>query len=135
MMDLLIGFLKVGCFTFGGAYSAIPLIRDIVLSYGWLTDEQLSHMIAATREARVAEMQAILRGVKPCMVGVILATGVYMTAKACLTAGGMVAINVNACLIALLLFAAISLSKKKMKKKLSAIQLIVLSAVLGILFY
>ena len=42
-LDLLIGFLKVGCFAFGGAYAAIPLIRDVVLSYGWLTDEQLSY--------------------------------------------------------------------------------------------
>ena len=29
-LELLLGFLKVGCFTFGGAYSAIPLIRDVV---------------------------------------------------------------------------------------------------------
>lgn len=183
MMDLFIGFLKVGCFAFGGAYSAIPLIRDVVLGYGWLTDETLTHMIAVSEStpgpimvnlatyvgshqggvigAALATLavvlpsfliillvaslmhhamknkyvQAVLRGVKPCMIGVILATGVYMTAKACLTAGGMTAINVNACLIAALLFAALSLSKKKMKKKLSAIQLIVLSAVLGILIY
>ncbi len=47
-LDLLIGFLKVGCFAFGGAYAAIPLIRDVVLSYGWLTDEQLSYMIAVS---------------------------------------------------------------------------------------
>lgn len=45
-LDLWIGFLKVGLFSFGGAYSAIPLIRDVVLSYGWLTDEQLTNMIA-----------------------------------------------------------------------------------------
>ena len=37
--DLLIGFLKVGMFSFGGAYGAIPLIRDVVLSYGWIEDE------------------------------------------------------------------------------------------------
>lgn len=45
-LDLFLGFLKVGCFAFGGAYGAIPLIRDVVLSYGWLTDEQLTYMIA-----------------------------------------------------------------------------------------
>ena len=38
-LDLFLGFLKVGCFAFGGAYGAIPLIRDVVLSYGWLSDE------------------------------------------------------------------------------------------------
>ena len=45
-LDLFLGFLKVGCFTFGGAYGAIPLIRDVVLSYGWLGDEELTYMIA-----------------------------------------------------------------------------------------
>ena len=44
--DLFVGFLQVGCFAFGGAYGAIPLIRDVVLSYGWLTDETLAYMIA-----------------------------------------------------------------------------------------
>lgn len=183
MMDLFFGFLRVGCFTFGGAYSAIPLIREVVLSYGWLTDETLSHMIAVSEStpgpimvnlatyvgssqaglpgAMLATLavvlpsflvilliaslmrhaiqnkyvRAILRGLKPCMVGIILATGVYMTGKACLTAGGMLAVNVNALLIAALLFWARSLFQKKMKKKLSPIQLIVLSAVLGILIY
>ena len=46
--ELLTGFLKVGCFSFGGAYAAIPLIRDVVLSYGWLTDESLTDMIAVS---------------------------------------------------------------------------------------
>jgi len=183
MIDLFLGFLKVGCFTFGGAYSAIPLIREVVLSHDWLTDETLSHMIAVSEStpgpimvnlatyigsnqaglpgALLATLgvvlpsflvilliavlmrhaiknkyvQAVLRGLKPCMIGVILATGVYMTAKVCLTAGGIFAVNVNASLIAALLFSAVAISKKKMKKKLSPIQLIVLSAVLGILIY
>jgi chromate transporter len=47
-LDLLLGFLKVGCFAFGGAYGAIPLIRDVVLSYGWLSEEMLTYMIAVS---------------------------------------------------------------------------------------
>ena len=47
-LDLFLGFLKVGCFAFGGAYGAIPLIRDVVLSYGWLSDEMLTYMIAVS---------------------------------------------------------------------------------------
>lgn len=47
-IDLFLGFLKVGCFAFGGAYGAIPLIRDVVLSYGWLSDEKLTYMIAVS---------------------------------------------------------------------------------------
>ena len=45
-LELILGFLRVGCFSFGGAYGAIPLIRDVVLSYGWLTDETMTYMIA-----------------------------------------------------------------------------------------
>jgi len=47
-LELLIGFLKVGCFAFGGAYGAIPLIRDVVMEYGWLSDEMLTYMIAVS---------------------------------------------------------------------------------------
>ena len=47
-LELLIGFLKIGLFSFGGAYAAIPLIREVVLSYGWLTEETLSDMIAVS---------------------------------------------------------------------------------------
>ena len=47
-LELLAGFLKVGFFAFGGAYGAIPLIRDVVLSYGWIGDEMLTYMIAVS---------------------------------------------------------------------------------------
>ena len=47
-LDLFLGFLKVGCFAFGGAYGAIPLVRDVVLSRGWLNDETLTQMIAVS---------------------------------------------------------------------------------------
>ena len=48
LLELFFGFLKVGCFAFGGAYGAIPLIRDVVLSDGWLDDEMLTYMIAVS---------------------------------------------------------------------------------------
>jgi chromate transporter len=48
LLNLFLGFLKVGCFSFGGAYAAIPLIRDIVLSYGWLDEEMMAYMIAVS---------------------------------------------------------------------------------------
>ena len=44
-LELLWGFRKVGFFAFGGAYGAIPLIRDVILSYGWLSDDELTYMI------------------------------------------------------------------------------------------
>lgn len=178
-LDLLLGFLQVGCFSFGGAYGAIPLIRDVVLSYHWLTDEALSYMIAVSEStpgpimvnlatyvgssqagfagALVATaavvlpsfviiliitallktalknpwVQAALRGMKPCIIGVILATGLYMTVSRVLptaeTGFDWMALAVTAVLAALMFG-----SKKLFKKQISPITLIVLSAVLGI---
>ena len=45
-LELFFGFMTVGLFSFGGAYAAIPLIRDVVLSYGWLDEASLTDMIA-----------------------------------------------------------------------------------------
>nr|MCR5387871.1 chromate transporter [Lachnospiraceae bacterium] len=45
-LELFIGFLTVGIFAFGGAYAAIPIIRDVVLSYGWIDEATLMDMIA-----------------------------------------------------------------------------------------
>ena len=46
--ELFLGFLKVGLFSFGGGYGAVALIRDVVLSHDWLTEETLSYMIAVS---------------------------------------------------------------------------------------
>ena len=48
LLNLLIGFLKVGLFAFGGGYAAVPLIRDLVVSYGWLDGDMLTNMIAVS---------------------------------------------------------------------------------------
>ena len=179
-LDLILGFLRVGCFTFGGGYAAIPLIRDVVLSNGWLTEERLTYMIAVSEStpgpimvnlatyvgssqggmlgAALANLavvtpsfciillilvllknllknpyvQAVLRGMQPCVIGIILATGVQLALKACIPAG---AADVKAIVIGVILAALVIGGKKLLKKKLSAIQLIMISAVLGILFY
>lgn len=47
-LELLWAFLKVGMFSFGGAYGAIPLIRDVVLSHGWLTEEMFTYFVAVS---------------------------------------------------------------------------------------
>lgn len=125
-LELFLGFLQVGCFAFGGAYAAIPLIRDVVLAYGWLGEEQLANMIAVSEStpgpvtvnlatyvgssqggllgALIATFgvvlpafiilllivgvfknllkypvtQALLRAMIPCVIGIILATGLWM---------------------------------------------------------
>ncbi len=35
---LFIEFFKIGLFTIGGGYAMIPLVRETVLSYGWLPE-------------------------------------------------------------------------------------------------
>ena len=175
LLDLFLGFFKVSCFTFGGAYGAIPLIRDAVHSYGWLTDDELSYMIAVSESTpgpimvnlatyigadqagfpgaiiatlavvlpaylvillvttvlkntiRNPYVQAVLRGLKPCVVGIVMATGLSM----CLTAAPD---PKNAFLLAVLV-AAMWGYKKVAKKKLSPIGLIILSAVLGMVIF
>lgn len=46
ILELFLAFLKIGCFAFGGAYAAIPLIRDEVMAHGWMTEEMFSNIVA-----------------------------------------------------------------------------------------
>lgn len=179
-LDLFLGFLKVGCFTFGGAYGAIPLIRDVVLGYGWMTDEQVTYMIAVSESTpgpimvnmatyvgssqagfwgsllatlavvlpsfviillitailktavKNPYVQAALQGMKPCVMGIVLATGIQMTVKPCLAETGL---DIRSVIIAVLLVLAMYFVPHIFKKKLSPIGLILCSAVLGILVF
>lgn len=41
LLDLFLSFLKVGSFSFGGAYSLIPLIEtEVVKNHSWLTHDE-----------------------------------------------------------------------------------------------
>jgi len=181
-LDLFLGFLKVGLFAFGGAYGAIPLIRDMVLSYGWINDETLSYMIAVSEStpgpimvnlatyvgsteagflgALVATLavvlpsfiiillitallknafknkyvQAVLRGLKPCVIGIVLAMGVYMVVKNCLMEDTF-KINLREIIITAVLGITAVLYKYFGKKKMSPITMIVISSLLGIIVY
>ena len=181
-LDLLLGFLRVGCFAFGGAYGAIPLIRDVVLSYGWLTDEQLSYMIAVSESTpgpimvnlatyvgssqagfwgavlataavvlpsfiiillvtiilkniiKNKYVQAVLRGLKPCIIGIIMATGIFMIVNNVLNIRST-GFELKAMILTVVLAAVMFLSKPLLKKKVSPILLIVISAVLGVAVY
>lgn len=177
LLELFLGFLRVGCFAFGGAYGALPLIRDVVLSHGWLNEEELSYMIAVSestpgpimvnlatfvgsREAGVLGslvatfgvvlpsfviiilvtaamknalknpyVQAVLRGLKPTVIGIVLAMGIWMTAKTTFSADWK-AIGITA-FLALLMFG----SEPLFKKKISPILLICVAAICGMVVY
>ena len=42
---LFLEFFKVGLFTFGGGYAMIPLIKEVVLTRGWMDEEHFIDMI------------------------------------------------------------------------------------------
>jgi chromate transporter len=46
--ELLWAFLKIGVFSFGGAYGSIPLIREVVMSYGWVSEELFIYFVAVS---------------------------------------------------------------------------------------
>ena len=183
LLDLFLGFLKVGCFAFGGAYGAIPLIRDVVMSYGWLDDEMLTYMIAVSEStpgpimvnlatyvgssqagfpgAVIATLavvlpsffiillvtvllktalknkyvQAVLRGLKPCVIGIVLATGMYMVFGNCFGTISALKVNLRAVIVTAILVASKFGYQHCKKEKLSPILLIVIAAMVGVIVY
>lgn len=179
--ELFWGFLQVGCFSFGGAYCAIPLIRDIVIEYGWINDETLSYMIAVSEStpgpimvnlatyvgnsqggllgAIIATLavilpafvlillimvllktclqnkyvQSVIIGLKPCVIGIILATGFYMIINTIFSKHAQNAIDIKATVITITLVALILGCKYFLKKKITPIMLIIIAAFLGII--
>ena len=47
-LELFLTFLQIGAVSFGGGYGMISLIREEVLTHGWLTEKQLLDMIAVS---------------------------------------------------------------------------------------
>ena len=182
VLELFLGFLRVGCFSFGGAYGAIPLIREIVLAHGWIDDEMISYMIAVSESTpgpimiglatyvgsvkaglagslaataavvlpsyfvillitvslknaiKNPYVQAALSGLKPCVIGIVLATGAFMMIENGLVPGGA-APMIKPLLLTVILTAVYFGSRKIKKGGISPILLICISAVLGIIAY
>ena len=182
-LELLIGFLKIGLFSFGGAYAAIPLIREVVLSYGWLTEEKLSYMIAVSESTpgpimvntatyigsaqagvlgaiiatsavvlpaflivilltvllknltKNKAFQSVLGSLKACVVGVILATGVYMILTNCIGSVRSASVDYAAIILTVSLGAIYFGSRKIIKNGISPILLICLAGIAGVFVY
>ena len=47
-LKLFLTFLEIGAVSFGGGYGMISLIRERVLTFGWLTEEELLNFIAVS---------------------------------------------------------------------------------------
>ena len=181
-LDLFIGFLKVGFFSFGGGYVSIALIREIVLSYGWMDEETLTYMIAVSESTPGPLMvnlatyigssqgsilgaiiatsavvfpayiiillitllfkglmknkvfKSIFDGLKPCVIGIILATGLLVVWNSLNIQIGIAFDYITAILTAVLAI-FYYVSRKIVKKGISPILLIVISGAVGIMVY
>ena len=80
-------------------------------------------------------VQAVLRGLKPCVIGIVLATGIYMVLKNCFGTISALQINTRAIIITAILAVSMFGYKHFSKKKLSPILLIILSAIAGMAVY
>ena len=153
------------------------------MSYGWITDETLTYMIAVSEStpgpimvnlatyigsdqggllgAIIATsavvipsftiillvmiilksfmknkyMQALIHGLKPCIIGIILATGVYMIINNAFEISDGIAFEPRAVVLSIILMAVMLVSKKILKRKISPILLIAVSAGCGIIIY
>ena len=80
-------------------------------------------------------VQAVLRGLKPCVIGIVLATGIYMVLSNCFGTISAIKVNVQAIILTAILVASMFGYKHFAKKKLSPILLIIISAAAGMVIY
>ena len=85
---LFLEFLKIGLFTFGGGYAMIPLVKEAVLSHGWMDESTFINMIgvsevtpgpiAINMATYVGSTQGGFLGAFLCTLGVVLPSFIIM---------------------------------------------------------
>ena len=179
-------FFKIGLTSFGGGYGMISIIRETVLSNGWLSEEAFLNMIAVCESTpgpiavnmatfigssqyglfgsilatlgvvlpafiiiliivslisnllKIKFISNFLNGVKPCVVGLILSTVIIMGLESILSftsVGDSILINYSGIFILVLLGLISFMYKKLFNKTISPIVVILISGLLGIIFY
>ena len=93
-IQLFLTFLEIGAVAFGGGYAMIPLMRDNVLSHGWLSEAEILNMIAVAESTPgpiavnmatfVGASQGGLLGSAVATLGVVLPAFVIMLVIAAL---------------------------------------------------
>ena len=185
---LFLTFLEIGAVSFGGGYGMISLVREKVISNGWLTDGEFLNMIAVAESTpgpiavnmatfvgstqggvlgsalatlgvilpafiimliiasliknllKYKGVQAVLGGIRPAVVGLIVATASTMILSTVIgvSASGF-SLSIPDMVKNIGIFAAVvgaaALYKKLRKKKISPILLIVFSGVLGLILF
>ena len=187
-LKLFLTFLEIGAVSFGGGYGMISLVREKVITNGWLTEGEFLNMIAVAESTpgpiavnmatfvgstqggvlgsalatlgvvlpafiimliiaslirnllKYKGVQAVLGGIRPAVVGLIIATASTMILGSVLgiSASGF-ALSVPELVKNIAIFAAVvalaTVYKKIKKKKISPILLILFSGVLGLVLF
>ena len=143
MMDVAViaestpGSMTINCATFvgykqKGIWGALTATFVVVLP-AFLIILMIMGLLKRYLENRY--VQVILRGLKPCIIGIILATGCYMI----LICSIYPVFNADRDFKPLILLAVLGIlyygSGKLLKKKMSPIMLIMISAALGVAIY
>ncbi|MCR5055506.1 MAG: chromate transporter [Clostridia bacterium] len=126
-LRLFLVFLEIGAVSFGGGYGMISLIREQVISNGWLTESELLDVIAVAESTPgpiavnaatfIGSKQAGIPGALCATLGVILPSFIIMLLIAALVQGflkykGVQAFlsGVRPCVVALILATATTMA-------------------------
>lgn len=189
-LKLFLTFLEIGAVSFGGGYGMISLVREKVLTNGWLTEEEFLNMIAVSESTpgpiavnmatfvgssqggvlgsalatvgvvlpafiimlliaslirnllKYKGVQATLGGIRPAVVGLIVATAGTMILSSVLglkTVAEGFSLELPELVKNIVIFAVVVASsviyKKIKKKKISPILLILISGVMGLALF
>ncbi len=185
-LKLFLTFLEIGAVSFGGGYGMISLIREKVLTNGWLTESELLNLIAVSESTpgpiavnmatfigstqggffgslaatlgvilpsfiiilliciliknllKYSAVNAFLNGVRPCVVGLIIATAITMFLSTVLkikTVSDSLSFDIRGFVILAFLIALSFAYKKAKNTSLSPILLVVISGIMGAIIY
>ncbi len=177
-LTLFLEFFKIGLFCFGGAFGMIPIIKDVVLKYEWMTETDfysflgvcestpgpiavnLATYIGSTKAGLLGSLlavlgvvlpsfivilliasvlknftenkyfKAVMSGIKPVVVALILFTGITFLLETVGVSYGNV--DISAVVLFGLTVGIHLFFTRILKKKLSSVFLILISAALGI---
>ena len=177
-LTLFLEFFKIGLFCFGGAFGMIPIIKDVVLKYEWMTETDfysflgvcestpgpiavnLATYIGSTQGGFLGSLfsvlgvvlpsfivilliasvlknftenkyfKAVMSGIKPVVVALILFTGITFLLETVGVSYGNV--DISAVVLFGLTVGIHLFFTRVLKKKLSSVLIILISAALGI---
>lgn len=139
LLDIFLIFLKIGAFTFGGGYAMIPLIeQEIVHKKKWVTSNEIIDLFAVAESipGAIAINTATFIGYKisgrkgaiVANIGVIIPSLTIITLIASVFSKFQndptvqaALLGIRSCVVALILLAAISVGKKAIRDKMTAV--------------